>query len=236
MHFNKYTIIVSSVLFVMLMIIWLPSFSNLGELIVLAKKESFFGISITSIFLAEVVVSLAVWRILLSYRRLNSKEITLTHAKRHLILNLWYLGQILVVFLAAGFLVHQDASWYQLAHESNEIIPAQVLILIVCYPGYIFFGGGAYLYAKTRLPEFLKDKEAAFVILTFAPFVYLPYYDVRTNLSVMDEPTYIIAYWLISISWLLMGVAYLVFKSIMEIIMCFRSIEASLDKPNESSL
>lgn len=225
MHIDKFLIIICFILFTMLMVIWLPSFSNLGNLIAFTEKENLFGISLANFFLTELFVLLTVWMILLSYRKPNKEMIGLAYAKRHLILTSWFLGQVLVVFLAAGFLVHQDASWFQMTHSSNEIMPAQIAILLVCYPGYLLFGGSAYLYAKTRLPEFLKDKKAAFIILTFAPFVYLPYYD--ANLSsiggpaIQGEALYIVTYWLISISWLVVGVAYLVLQSLKEIAMIF---------------
>ncbi|GEM_PF-3502838 len=230
MHIDRFFILFCFILFAMLMIIWLPSFSNLGELIVFAREKSFFGISLSSLFVAELSFLLAVWLVLTSYRKPDKEKVSLVCIKRHLILTSWFLGQVVVVFLAAGFLVHQDASWYQMAHGANEIMPAQSAILLICYPGYLLFGGGGYFYARTRLPGFIKEKKTAFLVLTFAPFVYLPYYD--TNLSSLGGPViegealYIVTYWLLSISWLVMGVGYLVLMSIKEIILNIRSMES----------
>ena len=208
------------ILFLMLGVIWVPSFSNLGNLFFYAENVKYHNVSLLTIFKAELLVLIVVWVFLLSYSKVGEIFDGNSIIRRHLIMVVFIIGQVFVGFIAGGFLVHKDASWYQLVHDADEIMPAQAIILLICYPMYLFFGGSAYIYAKTRLPSFVENKETAFMVLTFTPLAFLPYYDasfLEVGKNVM-ELVYLSVYWLLSMSWVLFGVGFLIVKSAKEIL------------------
>jgi len=217
---NKWLPLSFVVLFAMLGAIWIPSFSNLGGLFAYAEVAQYQGVSLSAFFQAELIILLVVWSVLISYSKDKDAICGDMYVRRHLIFIVFIVGQVFVGFFAGGFLVHQDASWYQIVRDSNEIMPAQAVILLICYPMYLFFGVGAFLYAKKRLPEFLLNREMAFMVLTFAPFAFLPYHDagmVELKTDIM-ELAYLAAYWVLSIAWLVLGVGYLIINSAKEIL------------------
>jgi len=217
---NKLLPIWFVVFFSMLAVILLPSFSNLGDLISYAVKEDYKGISLMAFLKAELIITVTVWGVLLSYKGRRERIDGDAHVKRHLVLIVFILGQVFMGFFAGGILVHQDASWYQVVHESSEVMPSQAVILLICYPLYLFFGGGAYIYARTRLFKFTRNKAIPFLVLTFAPFSFLPYYEASMLMINRDiaDLVYVLAYWLLSLSWVAIGVMYILFKSSQEIL------------------
>ncbi|MBL4744430.1 MAG: hypothetical protein JKX87_07370 [Cycloclasticus sp.] len=216
---NKMLPISFVVLFVMLGLIWRPSFSNLGDLFGYAESAKYKGVSLLDFFKAELVIIVTVWTVLLTYKRRGVITDGDYLVKKQIMLVVFVIGQVFMGFFAGGFLVHQDASWYQVLHENSEIMPAQAIILLICYPSYIFFGGSAAIYAKTRLPHFFKDKYVAFMVLTFAPLAFLPYYDgsLLEAKREMLELVYMLVYWLLSVAWVVLGVLYIIFKSSQDI-------------------
>ena len=192
----------------------------MGDLFLYAERARYHNISLLNIFKAELLVLSVVWIILMSYSK--SKEVIdgSTYIRRHLILMAFIIAQVFIGFVAGGFLVHQDTSWYQVVRGANEVMPAQAIILLICYPMYLFFGGSAFVYAKTRLPAYLFNKEAAFMVLIFAPLAFLPYHDSSMMGSRRDisELAYLIAYWVLSTSWAIFGVGFLIFNSSKEIL------------------
>ncbi|PCI19682.1 MAG: hypothetical protein COB62_05325 [Piscirickettsiaceae bacterium] len=217
---NKSLPIAFVVLFLMLGVIWWPSYSNLGDLFGYAENADYKGVTLLHFFKAELLVLLIVWAYLMSYKKGNRTTDGNKYVRQHLILMMFVIGQVFMGFFAGGFLVHQDASWYQVIHGANEVMPSQAVILLICYPLYLFFGGGAYIYTRTRMPKFVRHKEVAFMVLTFAPLAFLPYYDS----SLMDvkrdiaQLTYMATYWLLSVGWVGLGVIYIVIHSAKEIL------------------
>jgi hypothetical protein len=217
---NKMLPLAFVILFFMLGVIWWPSFSNLGDLFGYAEKAQYKGVSLLDFFKAEVLVLVTVWIVLISYKSAERRVEGDDYVVRHLILIMFIIGQVFMGFFAGGFLVHQDASWYQVIHENNEIMPSQAIILLICYPLYLFFGGSAFIYAKTRLPAFLHDKHVAFMVLSFAPLAFLPYYD--SSLLDIDKSLadfiYMGVYWLLSMVWVGVGVLFIILRAIQGIL------------------
>ncbi|ORU90029.1 MAG: hypothetical protein A6F71_03440 [Cycloclasticus sp. symbiont of Poecilosclerida sp. M] len=217
---SKSFLIACATMFGMLLIIWWPSFMYLGDLFGYAQEESIQGVSLLDFFKAELLIMLVVGVVLLNYKKVRQVTDGMGRVNRHLVLFVWVSGQVIVGFVAGGFLAHQDTPWYQAVGEAGGIMPAQAIILLVCYPAYLFFGGGAYIYTKTRLPKFLEGKKIVYLILTFAPLVFLPYYKGGVSVAPNEllEFIYLVVCWLLSTAWLVVGVLYLVFKSAKEIL------------------
>jgi len=206
-------------LFALLAAVLVPSFLSLGDLFAYAELTQYMGVSLLVIFQAELLVTVLVWLVLIVYLKANKAGGTDAYVRRHFVFIAFIAGQIVVACIAGGFLAHQDASWYQLVRNTDEVMPAQAIILLVCYPLYLFFGVGAFIYVKKRLPEFLRNKEVAFMVLTFAPFAFLPYYDAEmlgNNVDAM-ELAYLAAYWILSVAWVVLGVGYLMASSAKDI-------------------
>jgi len=133
---NKMIPVAFVVLFLMLSVIWIPSFSNLGDLFAYAENATYLNVSLLTLFKAELVVLLVVWVILGNYSKKEEVVDGDATVRRHLILMMFIVGQVLVGVVAGGFLVHQDASWNQVVRGADEIMPAQANILLICYPMY----------------------------------------------------------------------------------------------------
>lgn len=220
MSSNNRLLLTSAMLFGSLAVILWPSITNMGDLMTYAVNAEYQGVSLIDVFAGELVIILTVWIVLLTYKGEQVDANNRDYINRFLVLILFILGQVFMGFFAGGLLVHQDAAWYQVAHESDEVMPSLAVIFMVCYPMYLFFGGSAYLYSKTRLAKFTEHKLVYFLVLTFAPLAFLPYYDadlLKTNREAFDF-LYVIAYWLLSISWMLYGVIFLLFKIAREIL------------------
>ncbi len=105
-------------------------------------------------------------------------------------------------------------SWEQWNHALTSDYFVDLL------PAVLFFGGSAFIYAKTRLPAFLHDKHVAFMVLSFAPLAFLPYYD--SSLLDIDKSLadfiYMGVYWLLSMVWVGVGVLFIILRAIQGIL------------------
>lgn len=222
---NKMLLVAFVVLFLMLSVILIPSFSNLGDLFAYAENATFHNVSLLTLFKAEWVVLLVAWVVLGCFPRNDEAVDANAYVRRHLTFIMFVIGQVFVGVVAGGFLVHQDASWNQVVRGADEIMPAQAIILLICYPMYLFFGGGAFIYVKTRMPVFLRNKEVAFMVLTFAPLAFLPYYETNMVGAKTDwmETVYLASYWVLSMSWVVFGVAFLIIHSAKEMFKGFET-------------
>ncbi|PHS72614.1 MAG: hypothetical protein COB22_04580 [Cycloclasticus sp.] len=206
-------------LFVMLGFILWPNVTNLGDLFSFAKNFDYKGIPLSQLFFSELVILLTVWLVLSTYKKGKSIVYGDEYMIRHCILLLFVTGQVFMGFFAGGIVSYQDVTSSQTAHEVSNVMESQAVIFMVCYPLYLFFGGTAFIYARTRLPEFLSNKRVPFMMLTFAPMAFLPYYDASIgdfNKSVF-EWLYRIDYWLLSIAWVVIGVFHIAVSASKEI-------------------
>jgi len=218
--FNKTEGLAFIGLFLMLGVILVPSFSALGSLFLYAESAQLYEFSLLSFFQVELVFMCFFWLVLRGYSSHSEILEGDVYVRRHIFLMFFIAGQVIVGVVAGGFLVHQDAVWHQVIRAEDEIMPAQAIILLVCYPMYLFFGGSAFLYARTRLLAFSKNKGIYFMVLTFAPFAFLPYYDsgMFEAVSGVFELVYLLAYWCLSMAWIVFGVGYLVLQSAKEML------------------
>jgi len=65
---------------------------------------------------------------------------------------------------------------------------------------------------------FLRNKEVAFMVLTFAPLAFLPYYETNMVGAETDlmEIVYLAVYWVLSMGWFILGIAFLIIHSAKE--------------------
>lgn len=118
-----------------------------------------------------------------------------------LLLTIWLALDMLMVIAGGGILAHMDAPWFQMS--TVAISPAHLVTFIAVMPAYIVFGVASWLFARTRLPEFAKGNLDHFVIVTVAPFMFLPTFDPQYLVHSLDPNSnlYLVIYWTITIAW-----------------------------------
>jgi methane/ammonia monooxygenase subunit C len=78
------------------------------------------------------------------------------------------------VYFAASFFAEQDASWHQTVVRDTSFTPSHIVLFYGTMPLYVMFGGGAFLYAMTRLPKFARNISIPFTLAVVGPFMILP--------------------------------------------------------------
>ncbi len=129
------------------------------------------------IIAAYLVVGSAVFSwALRSRKKAAAPSRTVDEIKHHIVMLVWMLVLIFFVYVGGGFLAHQDASWYQLAHSRDEIMPARLITYLILYPAYTIVGGAAWLHARINFGDrqFSCKLKSALILATFIPFLFLP--------------------------------------------------------------
>lgn len=124
------------------------------------------------------------------------------HVAQAFLLIVWLGLDLLMVIAGGGVLAHMDAPWAQMSAAS--ISPAHLMTFIAVMPAYIVFGVSSWLFARTRLPEFAKGNLGHFLIVTFAPFMFLPAFDPQDLIHSLNPNSdlYLVLYWMITITWI----------------------------------
>lgn len=81
---------------------------------------------------------------------------------------------VFIVYWTGSFFAEQDASWHQVAIRDTDFTPSHIPLFYLCMPTFVIAGVAAFLYARTRLPEFSKRVSIPFVIGVSGPFLMLP--------------------------------------------------------------
>lgn len=169
-----------------------------------SSREAFSAGSMLNylpIWFAEAGFALLLWRRIWQTQdvaHVANNDRRVSHA---FLLMIWLGLDLLMVIAGGGILAHMDAPWVQLSAAS--ISPAHLMTFITVIPAYIVFGGSSWLFARTRLPEFAKGNFDHFVIVTIAPFMFLPVFDPQDLIHSFDSNSnlYLVIYWIITIAW-----------------------------------
>ncbi len=81
---------------------------------------------------------------------------------------------VFIIYWTGSFFAEQDASWHQVAIRDTDFTPSHIPLFYLTMPLYVIFGVAAFLYARTRLPEFANRISVPFVIGVAGPFLILP--------------------------------------------------------------
>lgn len=139
--------------------------------------------------------------------------------RRYFALVIWLSAHALVVFTAGGIFAHQDSAWFATSVQQSGIMPAHRLIFFVNFPAYLIIGGGAYYYARIRLPELAKRSKLAFAIAILAPFSFIPAFGSSFLDHTYDlaESIYVAFYGLANVAWVILGMGTLLLRSLRRI-------------------
>jgi methane/ammonia monooxygenase subunit C len=94
--------------------------------------------------------------------------------KRYFTLLAYLVCYTFIVYWAASFFAEQDASWHQVTVRDTDFTPSHIVLFYGTMPAYILAGVSAFLYARTRLPQFAENISIPFVIAVVGPFMILP--------------------------------------------------------------
>ncbi len=124
---------------------------------------------------AEVVTAAFLWGWLWRTRDRHLDQLApRDEVKRHMTHFVWLLAYGVAVYWGASYFTEQDGTWHQTIVRDTDFTPSHVIEFYLSYPVYIITGGGAFFYAKTRLPQFEKGYSVAYLILVIGPFMILP--------------------------------------------------------------
>lgn len=132
----------------------------------------------------------------------------------------WFAAFLAVAAFAAGFLEYQDTPWQQITVSEFGIQPPHLFAFLVVYPAYVLFGGAAYMVAQTRLPEMFPALRKHLLVALVIPFAFLPSFGPAV-LDLTAEPSQFgwrAASWLLSLAWVVLGVAPLLVIPISELL------------------
>jgi len=153
-----------------------------------------------------VLASIVFFKIISSAKQLTVQPTATEQIQRHIKFIVWISVLIVFVFVSGGFLAHQDTAWQQIARSGNELMLARVAIYAIFYPAYLIIGGGAWLYASSRLGAKVFDGKFKFALVcaTLAPFMFLPSQDpdVMTLSSELHNVLFRSSYWAMMFIWI----------------------------------
>ncbi len=94
--------------------------------------------------------------------------------QRNLTHLIWLAAYAWALFWGLSFFTEQDATWHQTVIRDTDFTPSHIVVFYLSYPMFILVGGGAFLYAKTRVPYFVKGLSIPYLMLVVGPFMILP--------------------------------------------------------------
>ncbi|PCI68507.1 MAG: methane monooxygenase/ammonia monooxygenase subunit C [Piscirickettsiaceae bacterium] len=126
-------------------------------------------------WIVEFTMAAVIWGYILKTRDKDVFNITpQEELKRYFTLMAYLLCYVWIVYWAVSFFAEQDASWHQVTVRDTDFTPSHIVLFYGTMPAYILAGVSAFLYARTRLPEFAENISVPFVIAVVGPFMILP--------------------------------------------------------------
>lgn len=88
------------------------------------------------------------------------------------------LTQILVfasiTYLTASPFTEADAAWHQVTVRDTDFTPTHIVLFYFAIPAFIIAGVSAFMYARTRLPQFANKVSLPFAMLVAGPIMIMP--------------------------------------------------------------
>ena len=93
--------------------------------------------------------------------------------RRWFALTMWISIYTFAVYWAGSYFAEQDNSWHQVVLRDTPFTANHIVVFYFCFPMYILLGGSAWLYARTRLPQYAKEVSLPLTLAVFGPFMIL---------------------------------------------------------------
>jgi len=88
------------------------------------------------------------------------------------------LSQILlfaiIAYLTASPFTEADAAWHQVTVRDTDFTPTHIVLFYFAIPMFIISGLAAFVYARTRLPQFADRVSLPFALLVAGPIMIMP--------------------------------------------------------------
>jgi len=88
------------------------------------------------------------------------------------------LSQILlfaiIAYLTASPFTEADAAWHQVTVRDTDFTPTHIVLFYFAIPMFIISGVAAFVYARTRLPQFADRVSLPFALLVAGPIMIMP--------------------------------------------------------------
>jgi methane/ammonia monooxygenase subunit C len=85
----------------------------------------------------------------------------------------WLLISAIAYCWAASFFAEQDAAWHLVVIRDTDFTPSHIVIFYLSFPIYFILALAAFLYARTRIPYFMRGYSVPFLIIN-SSFMILP--------------------------------------------------------------
>lgn len=93
--------------------------------------------------------------------------------RRWFALTMWISIYTFAVYWAGSYFAEQDNSWHQVVLRDTPFTANHIVVFYFCFPMYIMLGGAAWLYARTRLPQYAREVSLPLTLAVFGPFMIL---------------------------------------------------------------
>ena len=126
-------------------------------------------------WIGEAIAATSIWGYIWVTRDRNLNDLAAEEElRRYFRLVAFITVYVFIVYWTGSFFAEQDASWHQVAIRDTDFTPSHIPLFYLCMPTFVIAGVSAFLYARTRIPEFSKRVSIPFVIGVSGPFLMLP--------------------------------------------------------------
>lgn len=94
--------------------------------------------------------------------------------RRHFVLLSMILVFAVIAYIAASIYTESDAAWHQVTVRDTDFTPTHIGLFYFGIPAFIIAGVTAFVYARTRLPEFAGRVSLPFALLVAGPIMIMP--------------------------------------------------------------
>ncbi len=94
--------------------------------------------------------------------------------RRHFVLLAQLLVFAVTAYLTASPFTEADAAWHQVTVRDTDFTPTHIALFYFGIPMFIIAGVTAFVYARTRLPQFARRVSLPFALLVAGPIMIMP--------------------------------------------------------------
>lgn len=94
--------------------------------------------------------------------------------RRHFVLLAQIMVFAIVAYLTASPFTEADAAWHQVTVRDTDFTPTHIVLFYFGIPMFIMTGVVAFVYARTRLPQFANRLSLPFAMVVAGPIMIMP--------------------------------------------------------------
>jgi len=113
------------------------------------------------------------WLLLTRDRNLDKLQ-PAEELRRYFVLLAQILMFAIIAYLTASPFTEADAAWHQVTVRDTDFTPTHIVLFYFAIPMFIISGLAAFIYARTRLPQFADRVSLPFALLVAGPIMIMP--------------------------------------------------------------